>query len=339
MVTAQHPHERDARAIKPRSPAPHSRYSAWFNLDPTGTGTTDIRLPGDDRRLARNLVVRPALAVLFRIAVGPSADRYVRRFLDFERAGRARPGWHWPSLLFPGVWAFYRKLWLLGLVFALLPVAGAIAFFWLEPRFERADSVWVVCAVLAVWILPGVLPALLADTLLYNHVRSLVARAERGARGATDAVQRLSQRAPTSAAAASILGGGAFIAMAAVVVPPLHDAYVEHGVRAEVEQAIGAMHGLEEEIEVAWHTARLLPRQSEHPAVRAHAGAQFVGDVDVQPRTGRIRLALLADSPEVDGKTILLAPTLDTSNHWQWMCVPVDIPKRFLPKECGGSLP
>jgi hypothetical protein len=124
----------------------------------------------------RDCVVRPALAVLYRIAIGPSADRYVQRFLAFERKGGGRPGWHWPSLLFPGVWAFYRKLWLLGIVYALLPVAGALAFSAFEPLFEQADLVWIVCAIAAVWVLPGIFPALLADSLLYGHVRYVVSR-------------------------------------------------------------------------------------------------------------------------------------------------------------------
>jgi len=36
-------------------------------------------------------VVRPALAVLYRLAIGPHADRYAPRFLAFE-GGRGRPG-------------------------------------------------------------------------------------------------------------------------------------------------------------------------------------------------------------------------------------------------------
>ena len=194
--------------------------------------------------------MRPALAVLFRIAVGPSADRYVRRFLAFERTGHGRPGWHWPSFLFPGVWAFYRKLWVIGLLFALLPIAGALGFAAIEPTFERADFIWIACAIVAVWILPGVLPALLADSLLYNHCRYLVWRAESGTQGAADAVHELRRRAPTSIGAALLLGGGALVGMLGVVVPPMHSAYVEAGVRAQVKQVLGAVRGLEEDIEV-----------------------------------------------------------------------------------------
>jgi hypothetical protein len=278
--------------------------------------------------------VRPALAVLFRIAVGPAADRYVRRFLAFERAGRGRPGWHWPSLLFPGVWAFYRKLWGFGLAYALLPLAGALAFAAIEPAFERADFAWIASAILAVWILPGVLPALFAESILYRHCRELILAAERRAQSATDAVRALSCRNPTSCAAALLLGGGALAGMIALIVPPLATAYGDLSVRGQLASAIAAVHDLEREIEVTWKTARLVPKQTDHPALRAHAGASLIEEVHVHPSTGRVRVALGAAVPELAGKTILFAPARGSDNRWHWVCVPVDIPARYLPPEC-----
>jgi hypothetical protein len=274
--------------------------------------------------------------VLYRIALGPSADRYVKRFLAYEREGGGRAGWHWPSLLFPGVWAFYRKLWLIGIVFALLPVGGALGFSLFEPLFDQADLVWIACAVAAVWILPGVFPAMFAESLLYEHVRYVVSQAERGARSATDAVQKLATRSHTSTAAAWVLGGGGILAMVAGVGSSLYGAYVDLGVRTRVEQAINSVRGLEDEIEIGWFTTRLLPRQTNHPSVRANEGAALIDDVHVHPATGRIMMALGSVIRALDCNTIIIAPTRDMNDRWQWMCIPVDIPKRWLPKECRG---
>jgi len=337
VESANQRQNRGARTPHDPQIAHPSAYSAYFSPQASSPfSDSTIRLPGDDPRLPRDRVVRPALAVLFRIAVGPSADRYVRRFLAFERTGHTRPGWHWPSFLLPGVWAFYRKLWVIGLLFALLPIAGAFGFAAIEPTFERADFIWIACAIVAVWVLPGVLPALLADSLLYNHCRYLVSCAERSTKGATDAVQRLSERSPTSAAAALVLGGGALVGIVGVIVPPLHSAYVDQGVRAQVAQVLDAVRGLEDDIEANWYYARLLPRQTDNAAVRAHAGAALIEDVDVHPNTGRLKVALGPAVPELAGKTILIAPTRDMQDRWNWMCVPVDIPRRYLPKECRG---
>jgi hypothetical protein len=309
-----------------------SPYSSYFAYRPDEDESTII-LPGD-HPAQRESVVRPALAVLYRVAIGPSADRYVRRFLAFERKGHGRPGWHWPSLLFPGVWAFYRKMWLLGAAFALLPVAGALAFSALSPMFREADVAWIVCAIAAVWILPGVLPALFADSLLYGHVRHVVASTEARARSVSDALQRLATRSPTSMAAACLLGGGGIVAMLAVVVPPLQEAYVDHGIRHRIEQALESVHGLEDEIEADWYTARKLPQQTDHAGLRSHPGSTLIGDVHVHPANGRIKLTFGPGIPALDGKTILLAPSRDMDNRWRWLCFPVDLPQRWLPRDC-----
>ncbi len=295
-----------------------------------------IRLPGGIEGVAPEKVVRPALAILFRTAVGPSADRYVRRFLSFERAGHGRLGWHWPSLLIPGAWAFYRKLWLPGLVFALLPVAGALAFAAFEPHFERADFAWVACAVLMVWLLPGVVPALCADALLYLHVKRLVRSAENGAKGAADAVARLAQRRPTSTSAGICLGGGAMLAMTVILFPQLQAAYSDLGVREQLGQTLAALHVIERDVEAGWTSSRLLPRQTGHAALSAQPGAALIDEVNVNPVTGRVRVALGSIVPELAGKTILLAPRRDDEDRVQWVCVPVDIPPQYLPRECRG---
>lgn len=321
------------RTLHVPSTIPQSRYSEYFSPQAALPGfDSTIRLAGDSP--AR--VVRPALSVLYRIAIGPAADRYVRRFMHFEQKGRATPGWHWPSLLFPACWAFYRKLWALGVLYALLPLAGAFAFAAIEPWFERADLVWIGAALLCVWILPGILPALLADTLLYNHCRYRVFRAEQGASGATHAVQRLARGSPTSTTAALFFGGGALVCILGMVVPPLVQAYQERAIRMQVGQALAALREVEEDIEARWPVSRLLPQQSSHAGLRAHPSAPLIGTVHVDPASGRLRVAFSDAQPVLAGKTLLVAPTRDARDRWRWMCVPVDIPARYLPPECRG---
>ena len=38
--------------------------------------------------------------------------------------------------------------------------------------------------------------------------------------------------------------------------------------------------------------------------------------------------------PELAGRSILLAPALDRRLHVRWICIPVDVPAKFLPPEC-----
>ena len=74
-----------------------------------------IQLPRVDGEPEDEKIVRPSLAILFRMAVGPGADYYAPRFLEYERVGRSFPSWNWAPLLAPAVWAIYRRLWLAGI--------------------------------------------------------------------------------------------------------------------------------------------------------------------------------------------------------------------------------
>jgi hypothetical protein len=52
---------------------------------------------------------------------------------------------------------------------------------------------------------------------------------------------------------------------------------------------------------------------------------------------GRVRVALGPLIPELTGRSILLAPARDRDERIRWICVPVDIPTRYLPHECRAG--
>ena len=296
-----------------------------------------IQLPGDSTADARQTCIRPALAVLFRVAVGPSADYYAPRFLRYEKAGRAAPGWNWPSFWLPSVWAFYRKLWLAGLAFALLPVIGAFAFGALATRIDHASVPWLVGAVAAIWVLPGIIPALVANSLLYRQVRRMVARAEASTGSAAQVVTLIARRSPTSLAAALLLGGGALLLAGNIAAPSVRGAWLEHEVRTKVTAALASVQPLQQQVEDSWNRVRAVPLKLDVDALRVKAAAAFFDEVSFRPANGRLRLGLGESIPELFGHSILLAPAVDPLQHIHWMCIPVDIPEKYLPKECSSK--
>jgi len=296
-----------------------------------------IDIPGVSAAEARKTNVRPALALLFRVAVGPSADYYAPRFLKYERAGRGAPGWHWPSFLLPSVWAFYRKLWVAGLVFALLPVAGAFVFGALAMRIDGAPVPWLVGAALLIWILPGIIPAMVANSLLYRRVRQMVERAEASTGNAAQVASLLASRNPVSLASALLLGGGAILLAADLAAPRMHVAYVEHEVRTKLAAALASVRPLQQEIEESWARFRAVPRRIDVGALPVQAATAVFDEVTFRPANGRLRLGLGTAIPELFGRSILLAPTVDSLQHIQWTCVPIDIPQKFLPRECRNG--
>lgn len=287
--------------------------------------------PPDD---PRDKVIRPALFVLFRIAIGPSADYYSPRFLAFERAGHGLAGWHWPALFAPAVWAFYRKLWIAGLVFALLPLAGAYAMALIAPWLDDFTWMWLACAILFTIVLPSVSGAALANALLYRRVRRRIRTAEAQAQSPSQAASRVGGIAPVSPYGALVLGTLAVALLVGGVGPVLVDAYNDHAVRVKVGKALVGVTPIKEQIEDSWAAFRRWPRPASAMEIPARAGAVLFDEVAVDPSTGRVKLAVGPSIPELGGKAILLVPAVDDAERVRWFCVPIGIPDRYLPQVC-----
>ena len=291
---------------------------------------THVRAHQDDRP------VRPALAVLFRIAVGPRADYYARRFVRYERSGRGAPSWNWPAFALPTVWAFYRKLWAFGLVCALLPLLGVLAFTAFDPVPSDWRLTWWAWAALFCWLLPAGVCAIFANTVYYRRVRRLVRRAETKARTAEVAAKRLLQRGATDALLAVLLGVGVLLCVGSVIGPRLQNAYHAFNMRGELEQVLAAVRPLQRQVEDHWLQARAIPEGPDYRAVRAHPGYGLIDAVNLNVQNGRVRIDLGDAQPELAGRSILLAPVVDAWQKLHWLCIPIDIPTAYLPAGCGA---
>jgi hypothetical protein len=323
------------------TPALHAGASATAGLHPGGaasdlTPTLDsivfpsfVREHQDERR------VRPALAVLFRIAVGPHADYYARRFVKYERTGRSAPSWHWAAFALPTLWAFYRKLWVFGVVCALLPLIGALAFIRFDVGIGDSLLAWWAGAVLCVWLVPALVSASFANTFYHRRIRGLVRRAERHTRSAETAAKRLLSRGATDIVLAALFGTGTLLFVGSLAGPPLQAAFHEHSLRAKVAQAIAAVKPLQRQVEEDWARTRSIPQRPDYGAVRAQDGYAMVQAVDLNARSGRVRVDLGPAVPELQGRSILLAPAVDAWQKLRWLCIPIDIPASYVPAACG----
>jgi hypothetical protein len=290
-------------------------------------------MPWDAHDDADNRVVPPALAVLYRLAVGPAADYYVPRFLRFDRGGLALPGWHWPAMLAPAIWAFYRKLWLPGIAYALLTLLGAAGFMAIESNLSDSTLAWLACGVALVWLLPGLIAAPLANSLLYRRVRRLVDGATARGRETSKAARLLSACRPTDlvlAVACALTGTMA----ASVLVPHVVALYENHTIRAQLAETLAAVKPLQREIEESWERSNAVPRTIDHAVTFVRIGGDLIDSVNFNPFSGRLRVALGSAIAKVAGKNILLAPVVDPSQQLRWICIPVDIAPKYLPLQC-----
>lgn len=316
--------------MSPHAPVPSSPRGAGPLHDDT------IRMPWLPTG-TEEYVVRPALAILYRLVLGPFAGRWVTRFLRYERDGRVGLRWHWPAFAFPAAWAFYRKLWGVGAVFAALPFLGALAFRYFDPAIGDGAFVWLACAFGAVWAVPGALGAFSANRLLFRRVQRDVQKAE----AATDRTDRVASLLCARRRAAPWLAlalSAAVVALfAQTVMPGLERLYDQRVVRARVAAGVAAAAPLKRQVEEQWERNGSLPHRPDYAAVKAERGAQFLEQVELSPTTGRVRLALGPATGEASGKSLLLAPAVDAERRIHWYCIPIDVPSQLLPAECRSG--
>ena len=294
-------------------------------------------MPWQSTRLVEEKVVPPSLAVLFRVAVGPRADYYVPRFLRFERTGKTLLGWHWPALWLPSVWAFYRKLWLPGLVFAFLPIIGAAMFFMVEPDLTKSVALQAACAAILVWLFPGIVGALLANSLLYGRVKRVVRTANVAGPEVSSIAQRVGARKPTTRWMVFLVGTMSLAPIPTLIAPHLYTLHQEKDIRAHVAESLAAVKPMQTQVEDAWDRFKVIPYTLDEAATMMERGGKFLDSVNFNPMTGRMRLALGSRFAALSGKSILLAPAVDSWQRLHWICIPVDIAEKYLPLECRGK--
>ena len=297
------------------------------------TGFLDsIHLPLMEGEPDHEVIVRPSLAILFRMAVGPGADYYAPRFLEYERTGRSFPSWNWAPLVAPGVWAFYRRLWWAGIAFSVWPLAALAAFHAALPHLGLSGGVALAVAVLIIWLVPGIVAALTANTLVFRQARELVRYAE-SRTTKTDKAARWLARCTVIAPVPAMAAAAVAFVTAGAAVPTLDSTYADQVVRARIAESLVAIQPLQRQLE-AWFTSQLPSDAPPLALASAQSGPDSPEAVTVSLTTGRVRLALDPLGPELSGKSILLAPALDRRLQVRWICIPVDVPEKYLPQEC-----
>lgn len=332
-------HFRVTRASSDAAPPVDAFGSTAVTDDPVTISSASVRLPGPPE-LADERVIRPALFMLFRIALGPSADYYGPRFLAFERAGHPQAGWHWPALFVPAGWAFYRRLWGAGVFFTLLPLAGAAVTALVAPWLGDHSGVWIACALLLTVLLPGVAGATLASGLLYRRIRRAIRQAEAVAASPAQVASRIAGSMPVSPLAALSCGSLALAIVVGGAGPVLSTAWQEHAVRVKVAKALAAVEPIKAQVEESVESMRRWPWPALAAGMPGRAGSVLFDEVSVDPASGRVRLDVGKSVPELAGKAILLAPAIDQRERIRWFCVPIGVSERFLPQACrAGARP
>ena len=137
-----------------------------------------------------------ALTALYTAALGHGPkERYLRRFAQFDAAGRTSPGWNWAASLCTLSWAGLRRLCVPALLYVAI-VEGLLLLAWGPGRWllsQEAHSPWPPLLALAAlaWLLPG----MYGDALLHTEIRKRIVTALTQTQSVAEACTFLGQSA------------------------------------------------------------------------------------------------------------------------------------------------
>jgi hypothetical protein len=177
-------------------------------------------------------------------------------------------------------------------------------------------------------LIPGIVSTC-ANTFYYHRVKRL-RQAEKNTVCRNGGCRPL-KRGSTDTVLALLLGVGTRFVEASWSAPQLPS----RARRVKLEQVMAAVKPLQRQVEDDWASTRSIPQRPDYRAVRMHQAYALVEGVDLNPRNGRVRVDLGDAVPELEGRSILLAPAVDAWQKLRWLCVPIDIPTAYVPAACG----
>lgn len=287
-----------------------------------------------DTPLSLTAETSPATDEFYKAAIGPkNQDYYLRHFAHFDSAGKIGVSWHWPAFFVSFYWLLYRKMWLNALIYFFLPY-----FFMFLVGFAAAvgggssDTI-IGIGYLVYWAAIIVLPPLYANALYYKHCKSKILEV----RASSDNVQRqlgeLSAKGGTSNVAVIILLMiFVFVAIIGILAAIALPAYQDYLARARLTEAMGVV-GAPAKVSVAeyYEEHRQFPNSLEQAGLPKSLPPS-VKAISIDSENGTVTITM-ATAP-VEGKSLLLVPSVDANNQMTWQCRSQDIPDRYLPRQC-----
>lgn len=273
---------------------------------------------------------------LYEAVVGPrNRDYYLRRFERFEQGG-SRLSWHWPAFLVTFFWLLYRKMWLAAVLFFFLPSILFIPFTMMAEAIAPGSEGAASFAYLAWFGVYFFLPAMFANSLYFSHCRSKIDQVAAATTSRERQLGELSAKGGTSNVALIVFGLMAFVMMLGIVAAIAIPAYQAYTIKAKLAQAQGIGKIAAESVAGYYYQNNKIPANLGVTSFSAPLPPSVTG-VSVSPDDGTVSVKVQVGHPEVDGRSVLLVPTLDKDKKIEWTCLSRDIPEQHLPPACQGG--
>jgi len=270
----------------------------------------------------------------YKAVIGPkNQDYYLSRFARFDEAGKAGITWHWSALFVTFYWLLYRKMWLNAFLYFIAPYVimipvGIVAA--IVGASGGGDSILAVGNLLflgAVFLLPP----LFANALYYRHCKKKIAEV----RASTGEVQRqlgeLTGKGGTSGVIIIFILAFVFIAILGILAAIAIPAYQDYTTRARTVEGAAVGKSVADAVANYYYSHQVVP-SSLSQAGYVPSPSPAIRSVEVDGDSGVVSV-IMAGSP-IEGKALLLTPSIDANNRIVWKCASKDIPDKFLPHHC-----
>ncbi len=260
----------------------------------------------------------------FEAAVGyNNTDYYLQRFERFQREG-IKPTWNWAACFFTLGWLLYRKMWLIALLYFLLPIPVNILSTLLG---AVSDTAVLVLLAVQLGFLFIVIP-MFANAVYFRHVSNRLATAEARFEEPEKRLGMLREGGGTSTTAVLLVLVPLFIAVLGILAAVAIPQYQQFVVKARIN--VGLAEAAPYKSAVAMHVMEhgslpnglRLDDVTRHPDLRAlSVGARGV-------------ITITYAGSAIDGQSLHLVPTVVGDGLLQWRCVGGDFSPLYLPPHC-----
>lgn len=272
----------------------------------------------------------------FEAFVGPKNQTwYVSRFLQMD-SGDSRMGWHWPAFFVTFYWLLYRKMWLYALLYLLAPFVLAIPIGAIVAAATNTPEGGAMLSGL-IW-LGGywLLPPMFATSIYYRHCNAKIDAIASTSPSRARQMAALAQKGGTSSIAL-VVGVFVFIMMIGIVAAVAIPAYQQYATKSQLVQAEAVGKVASESVAAYFYEHQAIPETLADAGFSVPLPAA-VREMAVDPQEGSITITLQSQNRAVDGKTIVLSPSLDVDKKVRWSCTSPEIEDSLLPQHCQGSV-
>ncbi len=264
---------------------------------------------------------------LYAAAVGYKKTSYhMPYFLRFDQQG-VGASWHWPAFFVTTYWLFYRKMWLWGLLYILLPIPFGIVDVAFNSAYQGITGLLYLLAAF-------VLIPMYANAIYYRHIKKKIADVQAQSPSRKIALQQLQAQGGTSPAViiVAVILFVFMLPLMGILASIAYPAYQDYMQRAQVSAGLATGAHYQRGFEDYVDKNREWPRSLDELGYKPLADSDNIDEVSIT-HGGAIIISYRGNTT-LDGRSLALVPAKGSNGEITWACENIDLDPSVLPATC-----